>query len=429
MKTLKTVVVVVVLAIVGFELWQGLNNGFNFDNVPPPPDEWDDQTGGLTPPTVDLGNQQALGSQTIAPTTGAEPPNSQIPTANLAPFNPTYADHATAALPTKLTPGTTDSEPLSNAKPATSAPINAAPTNSLNPTQNPLPAGVNGGPNTASPTSDVPGLPKPDFAQPPVAPPINHNALTQSDAAVRTNTNADAANSRQSAFETAFASAQEQLKRGQLSTALLTLSIWYEDPRLSEQEHRKLLTLLNQLAGTVIYSTKPLLEPAYRVRAGDRLENVAQRYKVPSGLLAKINGISNPDQLTANQELKVINGPFNAVINTKKNMLTLFLGGRYAGRFLINCGPEFEGIIGQFVVKSKNRAHSAHNGFPWIELGYGYTPTAAATQTPQQIGLAGMTAPAQAVTGSVPGRIGVSARDAEDLFDILSQGSKVTIRR
>ncbi|MFP6656955.1 MAG: hypothetical protein VB853_02165, partial [Pirellulales bacterium] len=70
MKTLKTVVVVVVLAIVGFELWQGLNNGFKFDNVPPPPDEWDDQTGGLTPPTVDLGNQQALGSQTIAPTTG-----------------------------------------------------------------------------------------------------------------------------------------------------------------------------------------------------------------------------------------------------------------------------------------------------------------------------------------------------------------------
>jgi len=40
-----------------------------------------------------------------------------------------------------------------------------------------------------------------------------------------------------------------------------------------------------------------------------------------------------------------------------------------------------------------------------------------------------MQQPNTAKQGATPGRIGVSVQDADDLFDILSQGSKVTIQR
>jgi LysM repeat protein len=423
-NTVKSVVVVGVLAIVGFGLWQGLNNGFQFNNAPPLPDGWDAPTGGLTPPTVDLGGQQPVGSQTIAPTPGAGPPNAQASLGNAAPFNTTYGDPATAPAPTDVTPNAAAFQNPPNVGADTTNPINSGLPNGQGQTYQPQ-----GTAESASLTPGISGLPAPNAGAPFVAPAVGVDPLANTGVALQPKTDTGVNATGQSAFNAAFASAQEQLRRGQLSTALLTLSIWYEDSRLSEQDHQKLVALLDQLAGTVIYSTKPLLEPAYRVRAGDRLESIAQRYKVPAGLLAKINGVADPNNLTPNQELKVVNGPFNAVINTKKNVLTLFLGGRYSGRFMISCGPEFEGIIGQFVVKSKNPSHSAHNGFPWIELGHGYSPSAPTARTPQQIGLAGMTAPAQAITGSVPGRIGVSARDADDLFDLLSQGSKVTIRR
>ena len=73
----------------------------------------------------------------------------------------------------------------------------------------------------------------------------------------------------ESTFATDFAAAQALLIENRLDPALLILSRWYDDPRISEQEQAQLLPLLNQLAGTVIYSQEHLLLPAYEVQPGD----------------------------------------------------------------------------------------------------------------------------------------------------------------
>ena len=61
-------------------------------------------------------------------------------------------------------------------------------------------------------------------------------------------------------------------------------------------------------------------------------------YDVSPALLAKINGIRDPQQLQPGMELKVFHGPFDAVIDLNRYELTLFLKDRYAGRFTIGIG-------------------------------------------------------------------------------------------
>ena len=146
-------------------------------------------------------------------------------------------------------------------------------------------------------------------------------------------------------------------------------------------------------------------------------------------LLIKINGIENPQTLTPGDKLKVVRGPFNAVINGEKSELTLWLGGRYAGRFQLAMGPEFQAIVGPFVVQEKTRRHAGHSNLPWIRLAPGYGIAGNLAPADPQVGIAGMQQPNTAKQGATPGRIGVSVQDADDLFDILSQGSKVTIQR
>ena len=104
----------------------------------------------------------------------------------------------------------------------------------------------------------------------------------------------------------------------------LELSKWYDNPALTPEEARQLTELLDKTAGTLIYSTRHLLEPAYRVQPGDTLDSIGRAYNVPGELLAKINGISDPRALQPGRELKVVRGPFEARINLQRRELTLF---------------------------------------------------------------------------------------------------------
>jgi LysM repeat protein len=228
-----------------------------------------------------------------------------------------------------------------------------------------------------------------------------------------------------------MAGAKRELEAGQLAAALQHLSACYADPRLAPAEHQELSQLLDQVAGTVVYSTQHLLEPPYEVQPGERLEDIGQRYNVPWQLLAKINGIDDPQSLRPGERLKVVRGPFHAVVNLERRELTLMLAdGLYAGRFGIGIGREHPPVEGVFSVSDKmvnpvyrgrDRAISADDpsnplGERWIGLG-------------SEMAIHGTDRPENVGRTDLPGSISLSPRDVEDVFDILSVGSKVTIRR
>ncbi len=232
-------------------------------------------------------------------------------------------------------------------------------------------------------------------------------------------------------FAAAMESAQRQLEGGQLASALRQLSGWYDSPQLSPEERQRLTALLDQVAGTVVYSTQNLLEPPYEVQAGESLETIGEKYQVPWQLLAKINGIDDPAALRPGERLKVVRGPFQAVVGLQRRELTLWTAdGLYAGRFPIGVGNELPPQEGTFAVSDKktnpvyygrDRAIGAEDpsnplGERWIALG-------------ERMGIHG-TNDAQSIGRTdLPGSISLNEQDVNDVYDILSLGSRVTIRR
>src|SRR4029078_12932264 len=70
-------------------------------------------------------------------------------------------------------------------------------------------------------------------------------------------------------------------------------------------------------------------------------------------LLGKINGIDDPQSIRPGERLKVVRGPFSAVISLEKRTVTFSLNGAYAGRFKIGVGRDYPPQSGQFAVGSK----------------------------------------------------------------------------
>jgi LysM repeat protein len=236
-----------------------------------------------------------------------------------------------------------------------------------------------------------------------------------------------------SMFSAARLAVQSALDRGELSQALLLLSDWYGDPSLTAAEASEVQDLLSQLAGSVIYSQEHRLEPPYMVQAGEKLEDIATKYNIPWQLLAKINGIAAPDQLQPGQQLKVVRGPFSARIDLSDRTLVLMLNRRYAGQFAVQVDPTTTVEEGSWSVNQKLLTpgnvgalnSSATN--PSEERSILLTNTGGVTN---QLTILRAAGPASATATEPAGRvIQLKGSDVQDVYDILTLGSQVTIRR
>ena len=145
------------------------------------------------------------------------------------------------------------------------------------------------------------------------------------------------------AFATAWQDAHEKLAAGRYAEALAALSVWYDDPSLGLEESQRLEDLLGQLAGTVVYSQQDLLLPPHVVAPGETLPQIAAALGVSWRLLAKINGVEDPQRLVPGEHLKLIRGPFDAVISVSRRRLSLQLAGNYAGSFPVVVGRQIPG--------------------------------------------------------------------------------------
>jgi LysM repeat protein len=271
-------------------------------------------------------------------------------------------------------------------------------------------AGAAGAATDAATSNDV--TPTPET-------PIESNPTTMSSAA---------------SFPTARIAVESALGRGDLAQAHAMLSEWYGDPKLTSAEAKEVNDLLAQLAGSVIYEGPPAhrLLPPHRVKDGETLESIAASYNVPWQLLGKINGVAERAALTPGQELKVVPGPFSAVIDLSERTMTLKLDRRYAGKFPLDVDPTLSVEEGTWRVDQKLLTPSA---------GSLYSASAGAGEDRSLLlaNLANPTGQAAVVRGpgasdpispEPPGRVfRLKGNDVTDIYDILSVGSRVTIQR
>lgn len=217
---------------------------------------------------------------------------------------------------------------------------------------------------------------------------------------------------------------QVRLKVGEnrFADALLILSQLYGSPDLPASQAREVTRILDQMAAKVIYSREHCLDNPYLVQAGDTLETIADRYKVPALLLARINGIGDPQNLPPGKELKVLKGPFSAHISTDRSEMTLMLDGRYAGRFSVVLSNDLSQAPNLCTVRDKRVRTATANGESskaWIELG----------NANGNISMQGTNDTRVTTGANSRSSIWLSEQDMDDVIGILSVGSRVIIQR
>ncbi len=169
--------------------------------------------------------------------------------------------------------------------------------------------------------------------------------------------------------------------------------------------------------------------PACLVEPGDTLESIAKRYDVPWQYLARLNRIE-PEELQAGQELKVIKGPFSAVIDLHRYELTVHAHGYYVRHYPIGTGRAESTPVGTFTVQNKLKNPTWYRpeggqvdaddpanplGEYWIGLG-------------DHIGIHGTIDPDSIGTSRSRGCIHMRDADIAEVFEFLGIGSTVRIR-
>jgi lipoprotein-anchoring transpeptidase ErfK/SrfK len=414
-KSIKTGFVVVVMLAVAYGVWVMLNKKPMNGQLTIGDVSW-------TPPKLDFGGG---GAQPAPPASTLAPPNI-TPVEGMA-MQPSNFPPATAQPPNVVAPTTGGGvSPFGGGAVTAPAPV-VSPQEYAQ--QNPAPI-IDASSSSGGSIYSGGGQLQPPSATPPSESSSYENVDTNAPAS--DNSSADRASEALGAtgFLNAWRGAQDQLAQGELADALFTLSLWQDSPDVPADMQPQLVELLDQLAGHVIYSQEHLLEPPHEVRAGETLEDIAAQYEVPWQLLANINGIADPAQLQVGTSLKVVRGPFQAIISLERQELTLNVGRRYAGRFAIGVGNDPAPMTGDYSVREKEEEHTFYDREGRaIEPGAPENPYG-----PYWIGLGGRLAIHGAPSDSTAtrestGSIVVSQQDAADLFAILSKDSPVVIRR
>jgi hypothetical protein len=239
------------------------------------------------------------------------------------------------------------------------------------------------------------------------------------------------------AFDEMWQTVQGKLQQGQLVDALFTLSLFYNEPQLSSDQRSRLVPLLDQLAGTVIYSDQHYLEAPRVVRAGETIESIAAECGVPAEFLARINLLGSGSPLREGQQLKVVRGPFRGELSLEHRELTLFLGRYYAGRFSVGVGRDLPAQVrsAEVVEISGPRPYADRRTGQQVAAGaadnpYGDVWIGLRDPSLPELADLGLHSVGRAVDASdTRGCISVGSADADDLRAILSIGSKVTVIR
>ncbi len=123
--------------------------------------------------------------------------------------------------------------------------------------------------------------------------------------------------------------------RNTLNDVLRTMSMSPNQRMLLKDEMTKLAEIW--LFSKTVYPDDPLCD-SYLVESGDRLERIGRNNDVPYQLLMKVNSIRKASTLQAGIRIKIVNGPFHAVVNRSAFTLNLYLKDTYIKTYDVGLG-------------------------------------------------------------------------------------------
>jgi lipoprotein-anchoring transpeptidase ErfK/SrfK len=139
--------------------------------------------------------------------------------------------------------------------------------------------------------------------------------------------------------------------RNTLNNALSTMSMSPMQRMGIKEELTKLADVW--LFGTTAYADDPLCD-TYLVQSGDNLERIGRNNDVPFQLLMRVNNIRKASNLQAGVRIKVINGPFNAVVDRSDYTMDVYLKTTFVKTYVVGLGrPGQETPIGTWEVQER----------------------------------------------------------------------------
>jgi lipoprotein-anchoring transpeptidase ErfK/SrfK len=186
---------------------------------------------------------------------------------------------------------------------------------------------------------------------------------------------------------------------------------------------------LRKVSYNIYFAPKPHYMDGYVVKPNDVLQRIAKEYNVSWEYLAKLNR-TDPKKIRPGQTLKVIRGPFSAVVDLSDSEITIHSHGHFVHAFPVGFGRDSSTPQGTFKVLDKQRDPTYYGpdgvvehddpqnplGEYWIDLGDSY-------------GLHGTIDDSSIEKADAPGCIRLRNRDIADVYDLLTIGSEVLIRK
>jgi len=144
--------------------------------------------------------------------------------------------------------------------------------------------------------------------------------------------------------------------RGDLLAARAHFSDAMQSP-LSDAEETFLRAELTRLGQDTVFSARVLEgDPwvaRYVVEAGDTLGRIASKFNVTPELLATINQLRDKNMIRLGQALKIVQGPFHAIIHADRFTLDVYLGKTFVRSFRVGLGAEGSTPRGEWKVATK----------------------------------------------------------------------------
>lgn len=212
---------------------------------------------------------------------------------------------------------------------------------------------------------------------------------------------------------------QELLAHKELST------LYWEHPEWREGLRER----IEKTAKSIYFSKQPHYMTPYTIKPGDQLTKIGKLYNVPWEFLASLNQV-NPRKIRSGQKLKVIKGPFAAVVDLHRFELTIQHHGFFVKRYKVGIGKDGTSPIGEFKIKNKltNPTYYGTDGIIaaddpknplgeyWIDIGDSY-------------GIHGTIDPDSIGKAESRGCIRMLNEEAAEVYGFLGIGAKVIIRR
>ncbi len=145
------------------------------------------------------------------------------------------------------------------------------------------------------------------------------------------------------------------------------------DSTLSEADRAAVRDRLTRLNDDLVFSPKvhtdDPLSATHVVQRGDSLERIARRndLAVDWRLLQRVNRLANPNRIQEGQSLKIVRGPFHAVVSKSTYRLDLYAGPPadesawvYIRSFPVGLGEGDSTPTGRFVVKRGSKLINPH---------------------------------------------------------------------